>query len=113
MKNLSTRLYGTLHYIRSHDVTLETLQLFHGNTLGALLQNEYIERHGSGAKARVALSALGEAAWASYHGASPSKRSQPGPLTERCAERCAALLRVTRMARVFQMPPKTKGRAAS
>lgn len=76
---MSHLMFGTLKFIREHDVHTEHVKLYHMGTIGSLLKRGYIARNGT----RVILTDKGEQAFDSYYRAGVNYRKTEGEISER------------------------------
>lgn len=76
---MSNLQFGTLRYIRNHDVSIEDLNGYNLTTFGSLAKRGWVTRKGH----RVFLTRQGEEAFDAYHFASCNYRQHAGEISDR------------------------------
>lgn len=71
--------FGTLRYIRDHEVSVDELRSYNLVTFGSLLRRGWVTRKGQ----RIMCTREGEDAYALYHYSTCNYRSHAGELTDR------------------------------
>lgn len=73
--------FGTLKYIRNHDVSVDYIRILHMGTMYSLISRGWIQRSGG----KIVITRAGEDAYELYAQGAPSYRKQEGNISERVA----------------------------
>lgn len=73
--------FGTLKYIRNHDISIDYIRILHMGTFWSLINRGWIQRSGG----KIVLTRAGDEAYEQYSNGTANYRQKEGDISERVA----------------------------